>query len=86
MSSAFHPATALDNTLGAVFIGVTLAGMYVFFKHHTFKANIVTFLSTSLYGITCVQSYTYFKNNRDNQWFKRVVCAISAAHSAPKLN
>jgi ammonia channel protein AmtB len=65
-----------DGTLGAVFLGNLAAAMYV---TTLIESGGVIFMPRqfmdSLYGITCVQIYVYFrKNYQDPLTLKLLVC------------
>ncbi|OCH88037.1 hypothetical protein OBBRIDRAFT_805627 [Obba rivulosa] len=59
-----------DNTLGAFLLGVVIAAVYM-----------LTNIQTSLYGITCLQSYLYYKNyEEDTMLLKGTICAMHAMY------
>ena len=68
-----HHPISLDGTLGAVLIGGTVTELYCASSRSS-KQYPDLFLSPSLYGIACVQSYIYYKTNeKDGKLIKAAV-------------
>jgi hypothetical protein len=72
---------SLDSTLGAAFLGTLAAAVYVQ-KHHSMGAFLLTRMLasylTSLYGVTSVQTFMYFRDCKEDGRLLR--CLVSGLH------
>jgi hypothetical protein len=50
----------LDNTVGAVYLGVVGASMYVLSLENTFVLQLSVWMISSLFGVSSLQTYWYY--------------------------
>lgn len=83
MAAAGFVLPDLGPTMGVAYIGSILAATYVLLEQHQFEVDRVR----SLYGITCIQTFNYFRSGqKDTLLIRSLVSHISYAFILPLLN
>jgi hypothetical protein len=72
----------LDSTLGAAYVGNIVAAVYV---QSSFCYSCLT-VTPSLYGMTNVQTFIFFKNSERDRWPLKLIVSLCLAALLQTIN